>query len=135
MLAQSVAADHITRSCYCRTRSMDHQRVRRHAPFHSLETCARMALRDSLWMFFAYTKMLVRTEIRTRDRIYCQTIRTVRDISRADRARIATCGLRTPTDRHTDLRRIIVDNTLKYNNKLQHKWDNVNPKCINRLII
>ena len=29
----------------------------------------------------------------------CQTIRTVRDISRDDRARIATCSLRTPTDR------------------------------------
>ena len=46
--------------------------------------------------------MLGRTETRTRDRIYCQTIRTVRDISRDDRARIATCRLRTPTDRQTD---------------------------------
>ena len=46
--------------------------------------------------------MLGRIETRTRDRIYCQTIRTVRDISRDDRARIATCGLRTPTDRQTD---------------------------------
>ena len=50
-------------------------------------------------MFFAYKKMLGRTEMRTRDRMYCQTIRTVRDISRDDRARIATCSLRTPTDR------------------------------------
>ena len=49
--------------------------------------------------FFAYKKMLGRIETRTRDRIYCQTIRTVRDISRDDRARIATCSLRTPTDR------------------------------------
>ena len=48
--------------------------------------------------------MLGRTETQTRDRMYCQTIRTVRDISRDDRARIATCSLRTPTD----LRRIIV---------------------------
>ena len=43
--------------------------------------------------------MLGRTEMRTRDRMYCQTIRTVRDISRDDRAIIATCNLRTPTDR------------------------------------
>ena len=43
--------------------------------------------------------MLGRIETRTRDRIYCQTIRTVRDISRDDRARIAACSLRTPTDR------------------------------------
>ena len=47
--------------------------------------------------------MLGRIETRTRVRIYCQTIRTVRDISRDDRARIATCSLQTPTD----LRRII----------------------------
>ena len=38
-------------------------------------------------MFFAYTKILGRTETRTRDRMYCQSIRTVRDISRDDRAR------------------------------------------------
>ena len=53
-------------------------------------------------MFFAYKKLLGRTETRTRDRMYCQTIRTVRDISRDDRARIATCSLRTSTDRQTD---------------------------------
>ena len=43
--------------------------------------------------------MLGRTETRTRDGIYCQTMRTVRDISRDDRARIATCRLRTLIDR------------------------------------
>ena len=43
--------------------------------------------------------MLGRIETRTRDRIYCQTMRTVRDISRDDRARIATCNLRMLTDR------------------------------------
>ena len=43
--------------------------------------------------------MLGRTETRTRDTVYCQTIRTFRDISRDDRTRIATCCLRTPTDR------------------------------------
>ena len=43
--------------------------------------------------------MLGRTDTRTRESMYCQTIRTVRDISRDDRARIATWSLRTPTDR------------------------------------
>ena len=42
---------------------------------------------------------LRRTDTRTRERMYCQTIRTVRYIFRDDRARIATCSLRTPTDR------------------------------------
>ena len=46
--------------------------------------------------------MLGLIETRTRDRIYCETMRTVRDISRDDRARIATCSLRTLTDRQTD---------------------------------
>ena len=46
-------------------------------------------------------KLLSRTETRTRERMYWQTIRTVRDISRDDRARIATCRLRTPTYRQT----------------------------------
>ena len=77
--------------------------VTAYAPFHSIETCARMALRDSL-MFFAYKKMVGRTETRTHDRIYCQTMRTVRD----DRAIIATCSLRTLTDRQKDFRKIIV---------------------------
>ena len=57
------------------------------------------------WTLFAYTKI---AETRTRDRMYGQTVRTVRDISQDNRARIATCSLRTPTDRQTDLRRIIV---------------------------
>ena len=43
--------------------------------------------------------MLGRTETRTRDRMCLGMIRSVRDISRDDRARIATCSLRTPTDR------------------------------------
>ena len=37
--------------------------------------------------------------MRTRDRMYLGRIRSVRNISRDDRARIATCSLRTPTDR------------------------------------
>ena len=44
-------------------------------------------------------KLLGRTETRTRDRMHLGRIRSVRDISRDDRARIATCSLRTPTDR------------------------------------
>ena len=48
------------------------------------------------WMFFAYKTLLGRTETRTRDRMCFQTIRTVTD----DRTGIATCRLRTPTDRH-----------------------------------
>ena len=60
------------------------------------------------WMSFAYKKMIGRTETRTRCRMYCQTIRTVRNISQDDRARIATCSLLTPTDRQTYVRRIIV---------------------------
>ena len=34
--------------------------------------------------------------------MYCQSIRTVRDISRDDRARIAICSLLTSTDRHKE---------------------------------
>ena len=45
--------------------------------------------------FSRIKNMLGRTEMPMRDRMYCQTIRTVRDISRDDRAR-------------ADLRRIIV---------------------------
>ena len=85
--------------CACRTRSTDHQRVQRYAPFHSTAICARLGIRDSLWMFFAYKKILGRTETRTRERKYLGRIRSVWDISRGDRARIATCSLRTSPDR------------------------------------
>ena len=60
--------------------------------------------------FSRIKKLLGRTETRTRDRMYCQTIGTVRDISRDDRARIATCSLRTPTDR------------LKENYSIDDRW-------------
>ena len=55
-----------------------------------------------VWGFFAYKKILGRTETRIRDRMYCQTIRLIRDIYRDDRARIATCTLRTLTDRNRE---------------------------------
>ena len=42
---------------------------------------------------FSRIKMVGRIETRTRDRIYCQTIRTVRDISRDDRAIIESSSL------------------------------------------
>ena len=66
-------------------------------------------MRAALVFFFAYTNILGRTETRTRDRMYLGRIRSVRYISRGDRARIATCSLRTPTDlRH------IVDTVFMY---------------------
>ena len=49
--------------------------------------------------FSCIKKMLGRAETRTRDRMYCQMIRTVKDNFRDDRAIIVTCSLRTPTDR------------------------------------
>ena len=53
---------------------------------------------------FAYKQILGRTETQTCDRMCSQSIRTVWDISRDDRAIIATCSLLTPTD----LSRILV---------------------------
>ena len=55
-----------------------------------------------VWVSFASKKILGRTETRTRDRMYFQTIRSVRDIYRDDWARIATCTLRTLTDRNRE---------------------------------
>ena len=66
-----------------------------------INRCTGHPISQRFWKFFAYKKMLGRTESRTRDRIYCQTMRTVRDISRDDLARIVTCSLRTLTDRQT----------------------------------
>ena len=54
------------------------------------------------WMFFVDKTLLGRTETRTCDRMCFQTILKVRDISRDDRARIATCRLRTPTNYSID---------------------------------
>ncbi len=68
-----------------------------------INTRAGDPISPRFWVFFAYKKLLGRTETLTRDRMYCQTIRTVKDISRDDRARIATCSLRTPTTQ-TDLK-------------------------------
>ena len=43
------------------------------------------------------TSLLCQNEMRTRERMECQSIRTVWDISRNDRARTATCSLQTTT--------------------------------------
>ena len=59
-------------------------RDRRYRPFsmcrslvHSTDTCAGLSIRDSFWVFFAYKKLLGRTEMRTRERKCFQSIRTV----------------------------------------------------------
>ena len=67
-------------------------------PFKSTHELATRFTRG-FGSFSRIKKLLGRTDTRTRDRMYCQTMRTVRDISRDDRARIATCSLRTLTDR------------------------------------
>ena len=103
VLAQSVAAKYYRSGCCC-SDVAGHSTVTAMLPVplvHSSATCPRVGIRDSLRIFFA-RKKLGRTETRTRDRMYCQTIRTVRYISRDDRARIATCSLRTSTDRHKE---------------------------------
>ena len=52
-------------------------------------------------MFSRIKQLLGRTETQTRDRMCYQSMRTVWDISRDYRARIATYSLRTSTDRQT----------------------------------
>ena len=66
---------------------------------HSTDTCTRPGLCDSFWVFFEYKKLPGRIQTRICDRMDCQSIRTACDISRDDRARIATCILLTSTDR------------------------------------
>ena len=69
-------------------------------PLFIQQTIERRPAFAKVYVCFSHIKkMLGRIETRTRDMIYYQTIRTVRDISRDDRARIATCSLRTLTDR------------------------------------
>ena len=65
--------------------------------FIQINTCAGNTVSARFWVFFAFTKLLARTETRTRDMMCFQSIRTVCDISRNDRARIATSSLRTVT--------------------------------------
>ena len=90
-------------SVHCRSGwsvAMNHDcSYRRHWFYLIDHSHGRRGIRYSFGCFSRIQKMLERIETRTRDRIYSQTIRTVRDFSRDDRARITTCGLRTPTDR------------------------------------
>ena len=67
-------------------------------PFKSTHELATRFTRG-FGSFSRVKKLLGRTETRTRDRMYCQMIRIVRDISRDDRAKISTCSLLTLTDR------------------------------------
>ena len=60
-------------------------------------------------MFFAYKQLLGRTETRTRARRYLGRIRSVSDISRDDRARIATCSLRTPKGDNKVVLLVLID--------------------------
>ena len=78
---------------------MNHARSYRRHWFYSIDhSRGRRGIRYSFGCF-SRIKMLGRIETRARDSIYSQTIRTIRDISRDDRARIATYRLRTRTDR------------------------------------
>ena len=59
----------------------------------------RHSIHESQVSFSRIKKLLGRIETRTLDRMYLGRMRSVGDISRDDRARIATCSLRTPTYR------------------------------------
>ncbi len=96
---------------YART----HTHTLARTPTHPPPSPTRLSLFDGSvcaqpwWRYALFSPVpLGRTETRTCDRMCFQTIQTVWDISRDDRARIATCSLLTVTDRQTDLRRIIV---------------------------
>ena len=103
---------HHRRTGYCYSEASNRDGPRRLRQYRSLAIKINTRAGDpnsrGFGCFLRIKKLLGRTETRTHDRMYYQTKRTVRDISRDDRARIATCSLRTPTDRQTDLRRIIV---------------------------
>ena len=90
----AVVADHVVAG----DRSIDRDR-------RIQQTLARDSVFAIAFVCFSCIKKLLgRSETRTHERMYCQSIRTVRDISRDNQARIATCSLLTATD----LRRIIV---------------------------
>ena len=96
---------------HARTRVRTHPRERTRPPAYTPPSLYRYSMpanRDGTggqvsrgFGGFSHKKMLGRTDTRTRERMYSQTIQTVREILRDDRARIATCSLRTPTDRQT----------------------------------
>ena len=69
------------RSVHCRSGwsvAMNHDCSYRRHWFYSIDhSRGRRGIRYSFGCFFVYKKMLDRIEMRTRYRIYCQTIRTV----------------------------------------------------------
>ena len=66
--------------------------------------------RTRLLGFFAYKNVLVWNDMRTDERKEWQSIQIIWDISRDDRARIATCSLRTVTDRFNENSSIDINN-------------------------
>ena len=73
---------------------------------------ARATLYARQFFFPRINKILGRNETLTRDRMNCQTIQSVRfteTIEQDDRARIATCTLRTLTDRHKENYSIVLE--------------------------
>ena len=81
---------------------------------------------------FLRIKMLGRTEARTRDRMYCQTMRTVWDISRDDRAIIATCSLQTPTNRLKETYTVAIPNFPIGCNRLQSIATDRDAWCVSK---
>ena len=100
MLAQSVAAMTINRSCVLAGHGRSITSETSVTPLFIQQTIERRPAFAKVYVCFSRIRIFLgRIETRTRNRIYCQTIRTVRDISRDDRSIIATCRLRTLTDR------------------------------------
>ena len=99
----TVTTELFRHSVHCRSGwsvAMNNDRSYRHHWFYSIDhSRGQRSIRYRFESFSRIQKLLGRTERRTRDRMYLGRIRSVRDISRDDRARIATCSLRTPTDR------------------------------------
>ena len=70
--------------------------------FIQLNNFAATRFSRVLGCFSTINNVLGRTEMRTRERKECQSIRTVWDIFQDDRARVATCSLRKATARIKD---------------------------------
>ena len=64
-------------------------------PSHIPKECNQ----HSFWSFSSIKKLPGQTEMQTHERKKWQSIQTIWDISRDDRARTAACSLRTATDR------------------------------------
>ena len=99
----TVTTECFRRSVHCRSGwsvAMNNDRSYRRHWFYSIDhSRGQRSIRYRFGSYSCIKKLLSQTETRTRDRMYLGRIRSVRDISREDRARIATCSLRTPTDR------------------------------------